>query len=309
MLKNVGLLILSFLVANATLAQSSYVGVYTYPRHMVLEEEMLLAVAPRDALQFKVSVANEEGHEELFMEGGGLHGIDMELWKDGRKVDPSTLDFDWTTGGERYAFFGGLPPEPTAEGVLEPGVGFRSELRIRNRSGKPFSAGSYQLWARVNQGSLLRADGTAWVGRGGLAESRFVLFEPRSFDETQLARTLIGGEALQNREYGRAAEIFAEQVDADATNLGGWARLGLAYFHLGRHEEAAQCMERIMPKIVAEGSHSSLPFLLAESYVALGLPEKAAVALRSVVLEQDIDTTLERIEARVVAKRAESADR
>lgn len=104
--------------------------------------------------------------------------------------------------------------------------------------------------------------------------------------------------------YEAAREQFAEVKALDPTDVDAWTGWGLASFHLGEHAKAAEAMRKAMPSIVSRGLHSTIPSLLAESYVFLGELDKARETLGAYLLEPDIEPALEVLKAKVARKLA-----
>lgn len=291
--------ILVGLVPISALAQDPYLGVYALPLRTASIDGELVGYATEDSLAFEVTVANEEGTLELYWAGGLAAGLNVELVRDGEPLASDSLTIDWDAAPTRYAFDGDLPAAPSVPGVLEPGVGLRSELRVRTKDGATFRAGDYTLRLTVVPEKVTVSDGSAWGGRGGLGGARFRLEDVDSPDEHKRALLIRALDALAHGRHGAAKEDFTKVIEMDPADLDGWAGLGIASWHLGRHAEAAEAMEKAMPRIVLRGQHSVIPQLLAESYVALGEPDKARSTLRAVLVEHEVEPMLEAIHAKV----------
>ena len=299
MLNRIPLIIACGLVSSALLAQDGYLGVYALPRHTTSVGGEVVGFAPRDELHFEVSLANEEGGEELFLPEGLAGGLGLELLRDGEPIPAPSLRLVWEDRERRYAFYGGLPPEPDVAGVLEPGVGLATDLRVRRRSGAGFAPGHYVARLRVLPGAARRSNAEPWRGRGGVGGTSFTLRAAETEADQLLERKLAASGAFAAGDYELAAALWSEIVEADATETSGWAGLGAALHHLGRHALATECLEKAMPAIVTEGHHSGLPFLLATSYVALGEPEKAEETLRAVVGQSLVESAIARLRLKV----------
>ncbi len=296
--RTVLLLILIASSSPTLLAADGFLGVYSHlATGMTSVEGELVGYVPKSELTLKISVANEEGSEELFLDGGIREALQIEVKVDG---EPQTgLVLDWASADRRYAFFGGLPPTPSQEGVLEPGVGLETRLAVRRTDGKSFAAGRYQLQFRIEPSAVRFADGSAWQGRGGLGGTRFELLGINSAEASATELKIRARDALLGERYPEAAELFAEVVELEPTDVDGWSGLGASLHHLGDHQSAAESLEKVMPTIIEQRMNSTLPLLLAESYVNLGELEKAERALQAVIVEPDVAVKLEELQLKV----------
>ena len=241
--------------------------------------------------------------KELFIQGGIPGLLIVELRQDTRWIGGQALVFDWSRVPTRYSFFGGLPPEPSAAGILEPGVALRSTLTVRLVSGEPFPVGTYELRLRLAPDRLKRADGCRGTVGAVLLVSSF------SCDRAQPRRTESGSTRCSVRKpYSmettrRRHAIFRAMLDETPLEKRGWAGLGLAYFRLKKHGLAAEAFEHSVAKADERILDSSLADLLVESYVVLGEDEKALRTLRRFGDQADTESALARVKERVRAKR------
>lgn len=306
MLRRIFVLLLLGSVSSSTLsAADGYLGVYaSVAGGTTTVGEDLVGFAPQGALRLSVSVANEEGGEELFLDGGVRAALRLELLVDG-EPRRGELELAWAKSEQRYAFFGDLPEVPSRAGVLESSVGLKTELTLRRRGGSPWGAGRYEIRLVVDPQAVTLADGSPWTGRGGVAGVRFELREEDSAEARLLALKIRASDAFGAGRYREAAERWAEVVDLDAADDDGWAGLGASYYQLGDHGGAVECLEKVVPAMAEKGLHSALPLFLAESYVAIGELEKARETLHLVVVEPEVASRLEKLQRKVAAASAE----
>ena len=294
-----------FWMASAAplLALDGYVGVYAEAPNTVSRENSNVALGPRAHLTFNIALVNEEDGEELLAAGGLGQTLAVTLRDDEAPIPADELHISWRDEVERYAFYGGLPPEPREKHLLEPGVGWRSELTIRRIDGLPFRGGDYTLYVEVKDDSLLGADGLPWRGRRGAATLSLKLDEAKGPEDQLWKAKMLGIEALAGGTYERALDHFQHALDLDPSDDFAWSGLGRAYFELQLYREAAASLDGVVQRSVARGMDTTLPALLVESYVALGEREKAAEILALMVPPARIEPLLGKMEERHAKRR------
>lgn len=288
------------LTAQTVSAQiDSYLGVYIHPRPVLTIEGEHVGFVPLQTMNFEVSVGNEEGPHEIFLTDGIEGSVEFEMELDGLPVPVHRMIFEWSTDPVRVALDDELPPEPSVPGVIESGVGLTTTVSISPPNAQGWYPGDYVLRLRFRPAAVRLGNGDTWSGRGGMGETRFTLRDEISTEDQLLARKLEAKTALDAGRLRDAAGLWRSITQTHPDDLDAWAGLGVATFHLGDHQKAADCLQRVMPATPGDMPRSTLPLLLAESYVHLGDLESAAAALRHIVPEADISAQLESIQSRV----------
>ena len=288
------------LTAQALSAQDdSYIGVYVHAQQVVTIGDGEVGFLPRSTLRFEISLANEEGNAEIYLPDGMTGSLELTLERNGTRISNEKLNIVWSDNEERFALDGGHLPEGGATGLFEPRVVLKRSLTVSLRRGA-FQSGSYTASLSARHDATLLANGATWHGRGGVGGARFALRDAISAEDQLRVRKLSAMDAMNAGEFVQAASRWQAIVDLDASDLDGWAGLGVANFHLNRHREAAECLERVMPAEPGDMPRSTLPLLLAESYVHLGELEEAERVLRLIALEPQAAVMLDAIEARVI---------
>ena len=163
--------------------------------------------------------------------------------------------------------------------ILEPGGSLKCTAALVPSDGtSQFTAAAYQIRVNVEKSaqSLMLSDGTtSWIGRFvSEAETSVLLAERPATPGEQRGQLLLeGGAALDRGDAAGALVSYGQLLRLDASDRYARFGVGLAYFSLGRFREALVAFEALAPK--ADGSWTPVRVNLAETYLALGMENKA----------------------------------
>lgn len=149
----------------------------------------------------------------------------------------------------------------------------------------------------------------ARTGRGEEAREAYRTVMRISPEYSPLVQSNLGVLAAQSGDWQEAVRRFNECVVLDPTHVGGHLGLGLAYFELGRFDDAIVAFRRTLdlPGAPVVQVHRNL----AAAYLEAGLPEEALREARAALQldPEDVASVLTMGRAYLVEGRSEEASR
>jgi tetratricopeptide (TPR) repeat protein len=210
-------------------------------------------------------------------EGGTVYGIDripsnilVNVNRDGKSVSIT----------EQVAF---TKPAPS---LLVTGDEVEILITIRPNSDPSFTFGDYTIRLDLSGvfRELQREDGSPWVGRAKMEETRHLEIRPVSTMADRAAFLGVEGNFwLGKHDAGRALPYLDELVRLKPEDWRANAAVGAAYLRLRRYSDAAVFLERSLPGWLrlTERRGDLVPNELASAYLVLGREAEAIRVLRA----------------------------
>jgi tetratricopeptide (TPR) repeat protein len=150
-----------------------------------------------------------------------------------------------------------------------------------------------------------RADGELWEGRGGAGGAYFDIREAATLEDRKRQLHLEASLLSERGAYEQALELRRQLVALDPEDLASYVGLGEVHYRLRQYREAVVAFERYMPVLRQHGWKSLTPYMLAQSYLALGEEEKARETFQGILVEDKIEPELARLRADLQRQEAE----
>lgn len=270
---------------SETQRSDSYLGIYCIPKYTTSaypHYDEVITYGERDALEFELSIVNEEGKRLIFLPEDFQRELIIELSKDGERLPMENLEVWFSAVKRKYIYDPGLSEQdynPSNLQVLEVGVGVRTSLILKRRSGIPFSYGLYTLICYFRKDSVKFENGTNWRGRGGRGGSKFRILNVETPEDQRKYYIIKGGEFLQKNQPEQALEMYRELIKLAPEEIGNYAMLGNTYMRMKRYQEAIAAYEKALPAYEANRQRTTFPYNLAYCYLAIGREAKAREVL------------------------------